>query len=100
MVEVNLTHKALADIEAIAQYLSEYSPSYASRFVVEITKRAELLRSFPEMGRVLPEIDETEVRELIYQHYRMVYHIISEIHVDIITIKHSSRDIKRHLSDE
>jgi toxin ParE1/3/4 len=100
MVEVNLTHKALADIEAIAQYLSEYSPSYASRFVVEITKRAELLRSFPEMGRVLPEIDEPEVRELIYQHYRIVYHIVSESRVDIITIQHSSRDIKRHLSDD
>jgi toxin ParE1/3/4 len=100
MVEVNLTHKALADIEAIAQYLSEYSPSYASRFVVEITKRAELLRSFPEIGRVLPEIDEIEVRELIYQHYRIVYHIINENRIDIITIQHSSRDIKRHLSNE
>ena len=100
MVEINLTQKALADIEAIAQYLSEYSPSYAARFVEEVLKRADLLTLFPEMGRVLPEIDEREVRELIYQRYRIIYHIISENRIDIITVQHTSKDLKRYLFDE
>jgi toxin ParE1/3/4 len=94
MVEVKFSDKATADIDKIAEYIALQSPRYAQKFVQSIFKEVEILRIFPHIGRVLPEIDEIEVREIFYQKCRIVYHIIDDQTIHIITVQRASRDFK------
>jgi toxin ParE1/3/4 len=56
-----------------------------------ITKKAETLDSFPEIGRIVPEIDDPDIREVFVYSYRLVYQKTSA-GVDILALLHSKRD--------
>ena len=57
--------------------------------------QSELLKleMFPRLGRVVPEIDREDIREIILGKYRIIYHIIAE-EVEIITIHHGARPLE------
>jgi toxin ParE1/3/4 len=90
-VEVRWTLYSLSDIENIAEYISKDSPFYARVQVQRFFDRAEILETHPNAGRVVPEIGKEEIRELIEGNYRLIYRVISDNRVDILTVYHSSR---------
>jgi len=47
---------------------------------------------FPRLGRVVPEVQDENIRELMHQHYRIIYRIAGE-RIEILTIVHGSRDL-------
>ena len=52
-----------------------------------------LIHNFPELGRKVLEAEEREdVRELIFQGYRIIYLHYPD-HVYIVTVIHGSRDL-------
>jgi plasmid stabilization system protein ParE len=52
----------------------------------------EKLKSFPRIGRRVPEADEETIRELLYHNYRIIYRIRKDF-VEIITVVHGRRDL-------
>jgi len=46
---------------------------------------------FPEIGRVVPEISDQNIRELIVYSYRLVYKI-SAGGIEVLAINHGRRD--------
>jgi toxin ParE1/3/4 len=52
----------------------------------------ESLSVFPLRGRIVPEFDRQDFREIFFQSYRVIYKIESE-RIAILAIAHSSRDI-------
>lgn len=89
MAEINFTDQALTDIENIAVFISKNSDKYAKIQVQRFFKRVEVLEEKPLSGRVVPEINNKNIRELIMGNYRIIYLIINKSRVDILTI-HSS----------
>jgi len=73
MVEVTWTEVALADMKALVLFISRDSRQYAQVFCEKIFSVSDSLCEFPERGRVVPELDNCEIRELILGHYRMIY---------------------------
>ena len=67
------TEHAVAQLEAVADYVSLSSPVYAEHLVDRIARRLEQACEFPESGRVVPEFARPEIRELIERPYRLVY---------------------------
>ena len=51
---------------------------------------SEQIAAFPKSGRVVPEIDDPDLREVIEGPYRMIYRILRD-GVDVVAILHSSR---------
>jgi len=52
----------------------------------------------PESGRIVPELENSEIRELIEGNYRIVYRIKTMEYVEILTVHHTSRDfLKREI---
>jgi len=45
---------------------------------------------FPESGRVVPEFEKSEIREIILGNYRIIYRYSPDL-VEILTVYHSSR---------
>ena len=90
MVEIKWADTAKNDLKVIIEYLSHDSPQYADYFYERIFESIDNLKSFPEMGRQVPELKDPNMRELILQNYRIVYHY-DKVIVEIITIVHGKR---------
>lgn len=93
MVQINWTDLAKNDLKEIYDYISKDSRLYAKRQIVRIQSRATLLETAPLSGRKVPEFAHDAFRELIEGNYRIVYKVISNSRIDILTVHHSSRDL-------
>ena len=84
---------ALDDVESIAEYIARDSVEMASIFVGRIFDATEHLQKFPFSVRVIPEIMDSDRREIIYGAYRIMYRIEHE-EVWITGVMHGARDRK------
>lgn len=91
MVEVNWSEQALNDVTAIAEYIALDSATYARLQTNLFFDRAEILAFQPYAGREVPELNKPEIRELIIGNYRMIYSVVSDLRIDILTVHHSRR---------
>ena len=90
-VEVRWTLYSLNNIEDIARFIAKDSIHYAQIQTERFFQKAEILEAHPEVGRMVPELDVPEIRELIEGNYRIIYRVISDGRVDILTVHHASR---------
>ena len=90
MAEVRWTPQAADDLEAITDFIAADSPNYASLFAIDVLTSVERLRTFPRLGRVVPELHNPDVREIILGNYRIAYRIRGDI-VEILTVWHGAR---------
>ncbi len=93
MVKLHWTPQAIEDLEAIFKYLSHDSRSVAKLIAEQIYYRVDQLRHFPLSGRMVPEVEDEAIRELFYKNYRIVYQVLNEDHLRIITVFHSSKNL-------
>ena len=96
---VRWAETACDDLEQIAQYIERDSESYAASFVAEILEAARSLADFAERGRVVPELNEPSVRELLVGNYRLVYEIRQEA-IYVLGVIHGARQLGRLWSRE
>ena len=90
---IEWSQRARTDIRDLKAYIAKDSPYYARRFTERIVTSVEKLAEFPQIGRPVPEAEgRDDVRELIYQGYRIIY-LIRSNSVFIVTILHGSRDL-------
>ena len=90
MARVRWSNQALADLEAIGDFIARDAPSVAQVFVERVFTAVTRLEAFPRSGRVVPEIGQEDIREIIFGSYRIVY-VISEDEVNILTVFHAAR---------
>ena len=81
---------ALKDIESIAEYIGRDSVDQAALFVERIIDLTDQLQDFPQSGRVIPEINQKNCREMIYGAYRVMYRIRAE-EIWITGVVHAAR---------
>jgi len=92
-MQVNWTAPALDDLDGIFEFIARDAPSYAQSFVQKIMESTERLEDFPLSGRPAPEAKNDEIREVIFQGYRILYWIVNNDRIDIIAVVHGSRDL-------
>jgi toxin ParE1/3/4 len=71
--KVILTPQSLDDLEEIVTFIATDNSERARTFGNELIDRALSIAVFPESGRVVPEIGEPTVREIIHGSYRVIY---------------------------
>jgi len=86
------TETAWRDLERIGDYIAEDSRGYAAALLRRIRDRARSLEEMAERGRVVPELDEPTVRELVVGSYRLIYEIGDEA-VYVLGLIHGARDL-------
>ena len=91
MVKVNWTEQSVNDLKNIHDYISIDSKFYAKHYIKGIRRVVSIVQYNPLIGRVVPEINSDTLRELIHGNYRIIYKIINENRIDIISIFHFSR---------
>jgi toxin ParE1/3/4 len=69
------TETAWRDLERSADYIAENSPGYAAAFVRNIRENARSLDVLTLRGRMVPELGESKVREILIGNYRLIYEV-------------------------
>ncbi|MGV8843025.1 MAG: type II toxin-antitoxin system RelE/ParE family toxin [Pseudomonas sp.] len=57
--------------------------------------RLHRLANFPESGRRVSEAKCDDIREVVFQSYRIIYRIIDAQRIDIIAVVHGRRDLSQ-----
>jgi plasmid stabilization system protein ParE len=65
VAEVRWTPQAIDDLRSIAEFIAKDSPHYARLFVLDAFAAVERLADFPRSGRMVPEIRNAAIREII-----------------------------------
>ncbi len=90
MAKVTWTQQALEDLEAVCIFIARDAPLYAELFAGQVLRATDRLEDFPLSGRVVPEIGQENIREIILGNYRIIYRVLPE-EVEILTIYHGAR---------
>jgi|SRR5690554_3702308 len=93
-MKIEWSEPAELDLSDIYAYIARDVPVYAEQFIDRIIETTLLLQEQPSMGREVPEADRQDVRELIFQNYRIIY-LMEPDHLYIIAVIHGSRDLTR-----
>jgi toxin ParE1/3/4 len=91
MVEINWTKQAVRDIDNIAEFISKDSEHYAKIQVRRFFESARVLERFPGSGKIVPEKQNPLIREILVGSYRVIYKIIDESKIDVLTVHHNKR---------
>jgi len=81
----------LIDIE---EYMAEDNLKIAEKFIDYLISESEIPINNPMAGRIIPEISNTHIRELIIRNYRVVYRISGD-QIEILTVFKGHRLLKR-----
>lgn len=82
---------AKKDLKQIQDYISQDSSYFAEKVISTLIEKSENLYKFPEMGRIVPELQDEHIRELIVYSYRMIYEILKS-DIVIHAVIHGKRD--------
>jgi addiction module RelE/StbE family toxin len=89
------SEEALEDIESIATYIENDSPVYAKSVVSKFFEKAEILKDFSELGRMVPELNDATIREIFVYSYRLIYKLHDNKILFIAAI-HGKRLLENH----
>lgn len=93
-MKIEWTAPAVVDLEGIRDYIKKDSDYYAIRFVERIIEAVESLERFPKKGRIVPEAEEKNIREILFYSYRIIYRVEIE-RILILAVIHGARDLRR-----
>ncbi len=79
------TREALEKLSEIEKFIETDSPERAETFISYLIERGESISLNPKIGRMVPEILNPEIREIIVKKYRIVYRVKKE-KIEILTV--------------
>jgi toxin ParE1/3/4 len=89
-VRVRWSPLAIDRAAEAAQYIANRDPAAAHRWVQGLFDAAKVLGRFPLRGRVVPEANRIDIREIIYRNHRVVYRV-SPREVEVLTVRRARR---------
>jgi plasmid stabilization system protein ParE len=73
-VKIFVSNSAYSDLEDIEEYYRKEGVAHIGKQLIEaIIEHAQVLLDNPDIGRIVPEFGEEQIRELIHSPFRVVY---------------------------
>jgi addiction module RelE/StbE family toxin len=98
MGEIIWSPRAIRDIKEIAEYIARDSIQYAETQASLFFVKASILENYPFSGRIVPELAISTVRQILCGHYRIIYEILTQQKITILSVHHQSRLLKNNPS--
>jgi plasmid stabilization system protein ParE len=96
MAEIRWTEEAVLWLQKIFNYIIQDNPDAAQRVVQGIYDKAQILKTFPEIGYKYRIEPEGEIRILLYGHYRIAY-IYKHSTIEILGVFHGAMKIENYI---
>lgn len=90
------TPQAILDLKTVREYIERDSPLYARLVTERLYNAVGQLISYPESGRIVPELGRPAIRELVRGSYRIVYRIDSDA-TRVLTVVHTAQLFPKNL---
>lgn len=85
---------ARQDLRDLLAYIAEDDPRAAKKFIRNVFQAVHRLRDYPKSGRVVPEFEDPNIREVIRRPCRIVYRLKhTDTLVEIARVWHAARGI-------
>ena len=92
------TEYARDGLEEVLSYIAQDSPASARNLAEDFIEATSSLSILTERGRVVPELQDPRIRELLVHSYRVMYEVRGE-DVRILALVHQARDFARFARD-
>ncbi len=99
MARLIWTEPALADLEAMADYIALDNPTAARRLVGRVFESVERLERFPNSGKRPPELPRSSYREIVVTPCRVFYRVEDDA-VFLLYVMRAERLLRRFLLEE
>mgnify|MGYP001769097380 CR=1 FL=1 len=93
-MKVYWTDTAQRHLDAIHAYIAQNSPQYARRMVDRLTSRSQQISIHPLSGRIVPEYEISQIREIIEGPYRIIYYIKPD-QIDVLAVIHGAMHVAK-----
>ncbi len=94
---VKISKPAREDLRQIYDYIAKDSSHYAHEVINTIIETIKLIEPFPHKGRIVPEIEDENIRETFIYSYRIVYRIRNSI--EVAAVIHAKRNFSNAIKD-
>lgn len=93
--KVEWSREAMERLAETERYIALDSPERAVDFSNYLIDQSELIPAHPKKGRVVPEVGNESIRELLLKNYRLIYRInVSVIKILTVFEGHKLLDIR------
>jgi addiction module RelE/StbE family toxin len=99
MVRIKWLVSAKNDLKEIYNYISLDSKRYAKLQVERIQDKTEILKTQIEIGKIVDEIGDPKIREIVEGNYRIIYKIINKNELHILMVHHGARDLNSRIKE-
>ncbi|MBI4753818.1 type II toxin-antitoxin system RelE/ParE family toxin [Candidatus Desantisbacteria bacterium] len=89
-MRVHWTNTAIEHLLAIYEYIAKDSPMYAQRMIDKLIRHSEQITIFSLSGRMVPEYEVQDIREVIEKPYRIIYRI-KPYQIDVLAVVHGAQ---------
>lgn len=89
-MEVIFTDRFLVRIEECTDFIALDGVTAAMKWAYAVMELCQKLCNQPQLGRIVPEFKRSEIREIIYGNYRLVYELKPN-QIDMLTIWHTKQ---------
>ena len=86
--------EAVKDLQTIRDHYLQFNPETAEKVTRGIILATRRLKNFPASGRIVPEINDPLIREVIWSNWRIIYLLPTSNNesLEVLNIIHTSRD--------
>jgi len=92
LASVSWTEQALEDLDGICHFIARDSLTAAKSFSRRIFETTDRLEENPQLGRMVPELGKTELREILFGRFRVIYRFeVDENTIDVLTVCHGAQ---------
>jgi len=98
-VRVQWSESALDDLDRALAYIAADNPGAAKKLGQNARESTRKLKDFPDTGRVVPEIQNATIRELIVGPFRLIYRRTQE-EARIVYITRAERELDANVVED
>lgn len=88
-MKIEWSETALGRVNEIVDFIAADDPEAAVRWAIELFAAVERLADFSGSGRMVPEMGDAAIREILHGAYRVLYQLGDC--VQILTVRHCSQ---------
>lgn len=77
-MKLRWSERSVNDLIAIQKYIAQNNPQTAKNWVAKLRQRTQRAAENPMAGRVVPEFNQPDIREVFLSNYRIVYHLVDD----------------------
>ena len=73
--KIIFSEPSIDDLENIVRFIARDNPRAATEFGAKLIQSVRHLAAFPRLGRVVPEQNDENIREIVFKSYRIFYRV-------------------------